>query len=57
MQKVCTKDGLVHVSDDERPLEAFVAKFKWKATCAISFNFRPIGCHKWGRVGRGTAAQ
>ena len=55
MQKVCTKDGLVHISDDERLLEAFVAQFKWKATCTVSFNFRPFGCHQWGRVGRGNS--
>ena len=23
MQKVCTKDGLVHISNNKRPLEAF----------------------------------
>ena len=52
MQKVRTKDSLIHISNDERPLEAFFTKFKWKATCAMCFNFLPIGCHQWGRVSK-----
>ena len=50
MQKVCAKEGMVHISNDKRSLEALVAKFKWKVTCAPKFQFHPIGCHNLGRV-------
>ncbi len=54
-QEVCSEDGLVYISDDERPLEVFVPELEWNVTCAISFNFCPIGCHQWGRMCGGSA--
>ena len=53
-QEVCSEDGLVYISDDERPLEVFVPELEWNATGAISFNFCPIGWHQWGRMSGGS---